>query len=793
MKSRWSQADAESFVSTYGEAYGEALALRTYTSRLLGADPSLVLHGGGNTSLKSGARDWSGRKIPALLVKASGKDLAHVQPGDHVAIELEALRRIVEAQEQAVSSAGTAAAESPGFAGSTVARTERLAESGTVLAESPGFPGSAGSLPSLESSRSVGSSASLRPAESSTSMESCLSAESPASRAAFELRLRAAMRRLCFDPEAGAPSIEAPVHAVLPGAYVDHTHADAVLALTNREDGLSCVRAALAAELDGELIVIGYFEPGFSLAAAVAHACRDNPRARAMVLMHHGLITWGDSARESYELTISLVSRAERELESAARVHIAMPPLPSTETLERRAALVAPIVRGMLATPSGSPDRRYRRVVLECLRSPEALRVIECEQGRDLCVAAPLTGDHLIRVGILPAWVERPDYEDEDKLRAAIDAALAAYAQSYTAYLARHSHRMPEGVAPFAAKPKVVFMPGLGALCCGDDPSSARIARDISEHALAVRLAVASCGASYRTVGGAELFDMEYRVEQHAKLALPPASAVEFSAEVALISGAAGAIGSGICERLLGAGINVAASDLPGPALDDLVEVLERRFPGKIVSLPLDVGDQQSVAQGFDTVAAIWGGVDFVIINAGLAHVSSLAEMEIGEFQRLQRVNTEGTLLLLREAGRHFRRQRSGGDIVLVSTKNVFAPGPGFGAYSATKAAAHQLARIASQEFAADDVRVNMVAPDAVFSHGKRASGLWAEVGPERMRARGLDPEGLEEYYRNRNLLKVGISAEHVAEAVLFFLSRLTPTTGATLPVDGGLPDSTPR
>jgi NAD(P)-dependent dehydrogenase (short-subunit alcohol dehydrogenase family) len=156
-------------------------------------------------------------------------------------------------------------------------------------------------------------------------------------------------------------------------------------------------------------------------------------------------------------------------------------------------------------------------------------------------------------------------------------------------------------------------------------------------------------------------------------------------------------------------------------------------------------------------------------------------------------VNIEGTLLVLAEAGRHFARQNTGGDVILISTKNVFSPGAGFGAYSATKAAAHQLARIASLEFAPLRVRVNMVAPDAVFSGGAHKSGLWAEVGPGRMKARGLDEKGLEEYYRNRNLLKARITAEHVANAVLFFATRQTPTTGACIPVDGGLPDATPR
>ena len=199
------------------------------------------------------------------------------------------------------------------------------------------------------------------------------------------------------------------------------------------------------------------------------------------------------------------------------------------------------------------------------------------------------------------------------------------------------------------------------------------------------------------------------------------------------------------------------------------------------------------MAQGYGEIIRTWGGIDLVVINAGLALVSSLKTMELERFRKLEQVNVEGTLLVLAESARLFERQATGGDIVLVSTKNVFSPGAQFGAYSATKAAAHQLARIASLELAPFDVRVNMVAPDAVFGEGARKSGLWAEVGPDRMKARGLDEKGLEEYYRNRNLLKARITARHVANAVLYFATRQTPTTGATLPVDGGLPDATPR
>jgi len=266
---------------------------------------------------------------------------------------------------------------------------------------------------------------------------------------------------------------------------------------------------------------------------------------------------------------------------------------------------------------------------------------------------------------------------------------------------------------------------------------------------------------------------------------------------VAVVTGAAGAIGFGICRGLLDHGCRLAATDINEQALRALVSDLEKACgcvrEDRVRGVRMDVTDEASVTAAFDEIVGGWGGVDIVVANAGLALVSSLLEMDLEAFRRLERVNIEGTLLTIREAGRRFSAQGRGGDVVLVSTKNVFAPGAQFGAYSATKAAAHQLARVASLELAPHGIRVNMVSPDAVFGEGRHRSGLWAEVGPSRMRARGLDEQGLEEYYRNRNLLKAQVTARHVANAVLFFVTRQTPTTGATIPVDGGLPDATPR
>lgn len=747
MRSRWSDEEAAGFVSRYGVEWGEPLALRTYSSRLLGAEPALVLHGGGNSSVKTSWVDALGEEIPALFIKASGADMATIEPADHPGLDLGYLRRL------------------------------------RVL--------------------------------------DALSDE------AMVEQLRTHLLRA----GSATPSIEALVHAFLPGVFIEHTHADAVLALTNRGGGDSAVREALG----DDTILVPYLTPGFKLALAAAAATEAAPGARAMVWAYHGIVAWGGSARESYELMIELVTRAEEwgAARRAARGRAA----PGTEAAAAAAAAgviagagpaalpaeaspailaaVMPVLRGLLAGRTDDCDRPYKRVVVQALTDDATLAALQAPAARQTLVSPPLTTDHLIRTKALPLWVEIGDLFGADDsptgesstddvgpaeaaaidpaaLRDRLARAVDGYCRDYAAYVERHASDMPAGVEPFDPQPRVVMIPGVGVFCAGPDLREAIITRDITAHTITVKTAVADGGAGYQGLPEDESFRMEYRTLQHAKLTRGSEEA-PLRAHVALVTGAAGAIGTGICQGLLEAGCLVAATDLPGAALDTLIGALGRAFAGRILGIPLDVTDPDSVSHAFSEVGRIWGGVDLVIPNAGIAVVSPLTELSLERYRALERVNVEGTLLVIAEAARVFRRQATGGDIVLVSTKNVFSPGAGFGAYSSTKAAAHQLARIASLELAADDVRVNMVSPDAVFSHGACRSGLWAEVGPDRMKARGLDEAGLEAYYQSRNLLKAQVTADHVANAVLFFATRQTPTTGATIPVDGGLPDSTPR
>lgn len=723
MRSRWVQADADRFVDQHGGAWGEGVAVRTYSARLLGADRALVLHGGGNTSVKGTHTTIVGERLPALYVKASGADMATIDPVGHVALDLAALRtwRVLDDLDDA-----------------TMARELRA----RMFSSPPPHGAPVG--------QGFSSGQLMSPAH------------------------------------LPAPSIETLVHAFLPGRFIDHTHADAVLALTNQPDGDRLVRDALG----DDVIVLPYVAPGFLLAKAAIEGFERHPGARGLVWSRHGIVTWGGSARESYEAMIDLVTKAERAVEARApRALRAAAPTPVAVAAER-VALVAPLLRGLLAARTGDGDRPYRRVIVQPLVTAETLQFVDADGARELALTPPLTSDHLIRTKAWPAWIEAPDYANPVRLKEQLAAAVSEYARKYEAYVARHAALMPVGMSPSDSLPRVVLMPGLGAMCAGHDLAASTMARDITAHTLAVKARVAAFGA-YEGLAEADLFKMEYRTLQHAKLEGRGVGAL--AGEVALVTGAAGAIGSGVCRELLEHGALVAATDLAGAALDSLVVELSAAFGPRVIGVPLDVTDNGSVGAAFRAIAATWGGIDLVIANAGIAHVASLDQMDLEAFRRLERVNVEGTLLVLAETARHFTAQGTGGDVVLVSTKNVFAPGAKFGAYSATKAAAHQLARIASLEMADLGVRVNMVSPDAVFSDGGRKSGLWAEVGPDRMRARGLDEAGLEAYYRSRNLLKIGVTAKHVANAVMFFATRQTPTTGSTIPVDGGLPDATPR
>lgn len=701
MKSLWSESDERQAIAQWGAALGEGFARRLYTAHLIGRDPALVLHGGGNVSFKSTAKNVLGETIDVVYVKASGSDLATIEAAELPALQLEPLRRL-------------RALDDP----------DHLDDEAMVNE----------------------------------------------------------FRRNLLDAGSATPSIETLLHAFLPHCTIDHSHADAVLALTNHKDGESLIREALG----DRVAIIPYVKPGFALAKIVADAVERNPDCEGVVLLRHGLITFAADARTSYERHIELVDACERFIESRVK----RTPLTVSARGDRdpaaTAVAIAPILRGLLA-PDSDTDRGRLGPILEWRGGDEVLAILNSTEAASFATASAMTGDHLIRTRVRPATIEKPALEDSDQLREQLRRCVCDYRRDYSAYVGEHGG----GVEGRDYSPRVVLIPGVGVFAWGNTKRDARIAADISEHTLNVQSLAHRMGG-YVALPQKHLFEMEFRGLQTAKLA--PTDTRPLAGRVVAISGAAGAIGAGIAEVCALAGAHIALTDID---IDRLIPIAERidasSSPGSVVAIRMDVTDETSVVAGFDEIARTFGGIDVVVPNAGVAHVCSIEKMDVADFRRVMDINATGYMLFMREGIGLLKRQGLGGHLVLISSKNVAGPGKDFGAYSASKAAAHQLGRVAALELAGDGIRVNMVTPDAVFGDASTPSGLWETVGPQRAKSRGMSEAELADFYRERSLLKVPVLARHVGNAVVFFASGATPTTGAVLPVDGGLPDAFPR
>ncbi len=486
---------------------------------------------------------------------------------------------------------------------------------------------------------------------------------------------------------------------------------------------------------------------------------------------------------------MALAGRAREFLAARGRASAAKAAPVSRAEAGQRAARLAPVLRGALgriAETESGPGR----FVLTWSGGKETRSLLDSPQAAPLFDTPPLTPDHAIRIKGRPCFLEEIDWEGgEEVLREKVEQAVGRFARAYRAYVeAGIAARGPR--QPLDPAPRLILVPGCGLFAAGTSVRGAQVARDLGLHNLEFK-AVARGLGPYRGLSDLELFDMEYWSLEQAKLGRKPRALLE--GQVAVITGGAGAIGEGIAEVLAEAGAAVVVLDREGPAAAEAAARLSARTGTPVSSLEADVTDESSLRETFGEICRRHGGLDILIPCAGAASTAPLLELSSHEHRRLFEVNQLGVGLTLQTGGRVLQAQGTGGAVVIVSSKNVLSPGAGFGAYSSTKAGAHQLGRIAALEWAALGIQVNMVCPDAVFGHGENRSRLWQEVGPGRARSRGLAPGELEDFYVQRNLLKRRVTARDVGRAVLFFASRATPTTGAVLPVDGGIPAAFPR
>ena len=668
VRSRWNDADAAGWArATADPDLGE----RVYTSRLLGAEPALLLCGGGNTSVKSTVRDLFGEPRSVLWVKGSGADLADVTAAGFAPVDLAGARRLL-------------------------------------------------ALPALSDT------ALLR-----------------------ELRL------LRLDPDAPTPSCEALLHAFLPARFIDHTHADSVLAVLDSRYG-----RRLAEELWGaDHLIVPYAKPGFDLARRVRDlwlaAGTAAARWTGIVLENHGIFTFGATARESYERMLASVERARKRLPASAPVAVRSAAEARTADSQRIwKSLDVAALRCEVSMLAGRP------LIARLDPSPAARAAIADARFRRAAARGPLTPDHTLRTKPWPLCLTDPKSSAP---------AVARYGHEYAAYFAAHSAGRP--LARLDLAPRVAYLPGGGIAAFGDSARAANAALDIARHTLAAAQAAQALGG-YRPLPDAELFEVEYWELEQAKLkaAGEADQSAELGGRVALVSGAARGIGQACVAALRRRGAAVAGLDRQPLAStgDDLL------------ALQGDATDEQTLRRALDRTVETFGGLDVLVLNLGFfAAGEEIQSLPDELWRRAFEVNVEANFRLLRAAAPLLALAPFGASVVVIGSRNVPAPGPGAAAYSASKAALVQLARVAALELAPRGVRVNMLHPDAVFD-----TDLWT---PEMLEKRAARYGLTVEQYKRRNLLGCEITARDVGELAAELSTDLfAKTTGAQIPVDGG-------
>jgi rhamnose utilization protein RhaD (predicted bifunctional aldolase and dehydrogenase)/NAD(P)-dependent dehydrogenase (short-subunit alcohol dehydrogenase family) len=684
MQSLWSEADAEAMVAHYGAAGITAdVALRVYTSRLLGGDPRLVLHGGGNTSVKTVLPDLLGEPADVLCVKGSGWDMANIEPPGLPAVRLAPIRKLRE--------------------------RDALTDEDMVKIQ----------------------------------------------------------RANLLDPGAPNPSVETLLHAFLPHKFIDHTHATAVLSLADQPDA-----AERCADLYGPRVgVVPYIMPGFLLAKKAAEVLEADPTVEGLVLIKHGVFSFGGTAREAYERMIAIVSLAEERLARGRRNVFAPAALPPALA---DPAEVAPVLRGACALPDPAVSGNYKRFVLDFRGGPAVRNFVDGAEVKRYGLAGVATPDHTIRTKNYPLIVPPPERGDLDRFAGAVRAAVDWFAVDYHAYFARHNASSAAKKRELDPAPRVILVPGLGLFGLGRSAKDAAIAADLAETWVATVTDAEAVG-TFQSISEAEMFEIEYWSLEQAKLG----SAVEkpLAGQVALVTGGAGAIGMATARAFKDAGAEIALLDREAEG----VEAAAKKLGG--LALTGDVTDPDAVRAAFDRLVARFGGVDIVVSNAGAAWQGKIGEVSDAVLRESFEVNFFSHQHVAQNAVRIMLAQQTGGCLLFNVSRQAVSQGPNAGPYGLPKAATLFLMKQYALEYAAAGIRANAVNADGI------RSGI---MTPGYIKSRAAAYGLTEEQYMSRNLLGREVTAEDVAQAFLQFAVARN-TTGSFATVDGGNIAAAPR
>ncbi len=679
MQSRWNDRDAGEAVDRYAKAgVDRDLALRVYTTRLLGADPKLVLHGGGNTSVKTRMRDLNGEETDVLCVKGSGWDMATIEPAGLPAVRLDPLRKL---------------------------RTrESLSDEDMVKLQ----------------------------------------------------------RANLIDPGAPNPSVETLLHAFLPHKFVDHTHSIAVLSLTDQPDGEALCREVY----DGRMGFVPYIMPGFGLAKVSAEAFEADPKVEGLILLKHGIFTFGADAREAYERMIAMVSRAEDRLKRGRRSVFAGIQLPQSGAAQ---ADIAPLVRGACSVEDGKADGAYKRFILDFRGGPAVLNFVNGAELARYSQQGVVTPDHVIRIKNRPLIAPPPEEGRLDAFKQGLRETVQAFVGHYEEYFARNNARCANSKRMLDPMPRVVLVPGLGLFGLGRSKKDARIAADLAESAVETITDAEAIGR-FEALPEADLFDCEYWSLEQAKLG--QGAEKPLAGQIALVTGAAGAIGAATAKAFAQAGAEIALLDIDEGA----AKARAQEIGGAALAVRCDVTDARSTRAAFDKVVEIFGGLDIAISNAGAAWQGRIGDIDETTLRKSFELNFFAHQRVAQNAVRIMRAQGTGGALLFNVSKQAVNPGPNFGPYGLPKAATLFLVRQYALDYGSEGIRANAVNADRV-----RSGLLTDAMIAARSTARGLS----EKDYMGGNLLGREVTADDVAQAFLFHALALK-TTGDVTTVDGG-------
>ena len=670
IKNRWVDEDADDFVARFaGKGIDPDLALRVYTSRLIGSDPDLVMYGGGNTSCKTEVKDIFGNKQKVICVKGSGWDLATIETEGLPAVKLEPLLKL--------------------------RKLEKLSDEEMVNAQ----------------------------------------------------------RANLINQAAPNPSIETLLHAFLPHAVVDHTHATAFLSLANLPDPTTIIR-----EIFGDrLVLVPYIMPGFSLAKVAANIAEDNPKAEGLILLKHGHFTWGKNAKESYFRVIEQTNLVEKWFAD----HRSIVGLKSKEVPNKSNRSLISMVKKAYFDLSDEPKPS---LVLKIFTDEEISAQVDSHIANGVVGRGVATPDHVIRIKPKP-WVLTKAILSEGQ--SAINKSLVAYIEDYKKYFMKWSAKTDEPKTILNPKPKVVWVEGFGLIGLAASIKEAKTIMDIAVQNISV-ISDSERAGGFHPVKDKDLFDMEYWSLEQAKL--KKSFFLPLQGKITLVTGAAGAIGTAVVNSFIESGAEVVAIDINKSALE------ESNFDPRVQKRTIDVTDGGKVEKLIDELVHDFGGVDILVSNAGMALQSPLLELELSDLRRSFEINFFAHFNLAKIIGQLFVEQGNKGQMLFNISKQAVNPGRNFGAYGLPKSTLMFLVKQLSLELGNYGIRVNGVNADRV-----RSGILSDNLIIDRAGARGLSVEK----YMSGNLLNKEVEAHHVAKA-LVDLALSNRTTGHVITVDGG-------